>query len=526
MLDDVRGDPPGGGTARAGPHPGRTARGLRGAAIAGVLSLLLVAGTAALGPSAAVPPVGSGTPSPPWNLSGHPSPALVTGLLWAAAALGTVAVVLGLRGLRSGGSLAPRRVAAAAVAAVALLVVVPPLGSADHLSYAAYGRMAAQGADPYALPPDQWQGGNDPVAGGVQPPWQSTPSIYGPVATGVMAATSIAAGPVLRRTVWFWQLVCGAAFLLVGLLLDRAARGNPGVRCRAAVLWTLNPLLLWQLVLGAHVDVVAAALAVGGLVAGSRRPLLAGVLLGGAVGTKVPYALFALGPLWSLRTRPRAAAVPAIVLGLLGALAVLLPAYLLAGPHVVDQLGTASRYVSIATPWRAISNAVDLVAGQGALRPYVTPLALALGVALGVLLARRRLLPVARSTATTTEPLVPPEVAAVTTAFAAGWMLTAPYALPWYAALVWAPLALVPATFLDRALLAQLAVLTVAYVPGLVSGLGPDVETVTLGLRRYLAPLLLAAVVVAVVRWCLARPPDGVRRSWPSGVRAERDREQ
>ena len=58
-----------------------------------------------------------------------------------------------------------------------------------------------------------------------------------------------------------------------------------------------------------------------------------------------------------------------------------------------------------------------------------------------------------------------------------------------------AALALAPATFLDRALLAQLAVLAVAYIPGRVVGLTPCVETVTLGVRRFVAPVLLAAVV-------------------------------
>jgi hypothetical protein len=500
---------------RAGAEARVTAR---GAIVAGALSVGLLAGTAALGPSAAGPPVGPSTATPPWNLPIHPASALVTCLLWAAAGLGTLTVVLGLRALVGGVRPAPRTVAAIALAAVAALVVVPPLGSADHLSYAAYGRIAAQGGDPYAVAPDRWRGGTDPVVSGVQPPWQDTPSVYGPVASGVMAATSLVAGPSLRRTVWLWQLVCGAAFLTVAWLLDRATRGDPAASARAVVLWTLNPLLLGQLVLGAHVDVLAAALALGGLVAGARRPLLAGILLGAAVGTKLPYALFALGLLWGLRTAPRAAVVRALLPGLAGALGVLVSAHVVAGPHVFDQLSTASRFVSIATPWRAISNAVDLVAGQGALRPFVTVLALLLGMALGVLVLRRRLLPAVRAAdvagerATGGEPgpavPVPREVAAVTTALAAGWMLTAPYALPWYAAIVWAPLALVPATFLDRMLLAQLAVLAVAYVPGLVGGLDPAVETVTLGLRRYVAPLLLAAVVVAVLRWCRARDPD------------------
>ncbi len=252
-----------------------------------------------------MPPVGPRTVTPPWNVDLQPSSALVTALLWLAALLGALAVALGLRAVAAGVRPAPRRVAAAGLIAVAVLVAVPPLGSADHLSYVAYGRIAAEGGDPYAVPPSAWHGGTDPVVSGVRPPWQDTPSVYGPVATGVMTATAWLAGSSLRLSVWLWQLVTGAAFLAVGLLLDRATRGDPAARARAAVLWTLNPLLLWQLVLGAHVDVLAAAFAVGALVAGVRRPLLAGVLLGAATGIKAPYALAAVGLLWGLRAVPR-----------------------------------------------------------------------------------------------------------------------------------------------------------------------------------------------------------------------------
>jgi hypothetical protein len=304
--------------------------------------------------------------------------------------------------------------------------------------------------------------------------------------------------------VWLWQLVCAAAFVAVAWLLDRATRADGAARARAAVLWTLNPLLLGQLVLGAHVDVLAAALGVAGLVAGRRRPFLTGALLGAAVAVKPPYALFALALLWGLRGLPRLAVVRAVLLGLVGALLVVVPAYLAAGPHAFDQLSAASRYTSLATPWRALSNLADVLVSPGVLRPVVTPLALLLGLALGVLLARRRLRPPAADADPAATPAafaVPPGVAAVATALTAGWLLTAPYALPWYAALAWPALALVPAGALDAALLAQLAVLTVAYVPGRVVGLTPAVEEVTLGLRRYLAPLLLGALVVAVVRW-------------------------
>jgi hypothetical protein len=490
------------------------------AGVAGGGAVALLAGTAALGTSAAVPPVGGRTLLPPWDLGVGPPSELVTALLWLAAALGAVAVGAGLRAVAGGVRPRPRRVAALALTATAVLVVVPPLGSADHLSYAAYGRIAAQGGDPYLVPPRAWAGGADPVTAAVQPPWQDTPSVYGPVGTGAMAAVSLAAGSSVRLTVWLWQLVCGAAFLAVAWLLDRATRHDAVLRARAAVLWALNPLLLGHLVLGAHVDVLAAALAVAGLCSGIRRPLLTGVLLGAAVCVKAPYALYGFALLWALRGHSTGQALRIVGLGLAGVLGVVVPAHLAAGPHVFDQLSAASRFTSIASPWRALVNAADLIAA-GVLRPWVTALALAAGLALGAFVLRRRLLPlVTRAVDGPAEPLVPPAAAAVALALTAGWLLTAPYALPWYAALAWPALALAPATLLDRALLVQLAVLTVAYVPGRVVGLSPAVEAVTLGLRRYLAPVLLAVLLVAVVRWAWqARTPAPAGPAVPHGAR-------
>ncbi len=81
-----------------------------------------------------------------------------------------------------------------ACAAAVLAAFVPPLGSADHLSYAAYGRIAAAGGDPYSVPPVDWAGGHDPVTSAVEPPWTRTPSVYGPVATGRPGAHQPARG--------------------------------------------------------------------------------------------------------------------------------------------------------------------------------------------------------------------------------------------------------------------------------------------------------------------------------------------
>jgi hypothetical protein len=188
------------------------------------------------------------------------------------------------------------------------------------------------------------------------------------------------------------------------------------------------------------------------------------------------------------------------------ALAVLVPAHLWAGPHVFDQLRRASRFTSLATPWRAVADLTDLVLGPGAAGALVAPLALALaGLLIRPLWRRIRLVvppadgvPEALEPLDGIEPLDGPRAALVLTA---AWALTAPYALPWYDAMVWAPLTLAAATALDGLLLTRLAILALAYVPGRVLELTPAVETLTLGMRRYVAPVLVLAVIVAVVRW-------------------------
>lgn len=475
----------------------------RRAARYGSVAVLLLAGVAAAGDSAAVPGLGPRTALPPWDADLRPSSFLVTVLLVLAYGLGALAVALGLRALRQGaGALRPRWVAAAGLAAVALLVVVPPLGSADHLSYVAYGRIVAAGDDPYVVHPDLWRDGVDPVAGAVQPPWRSTPSVYGPVATAVQAAVAELGGGSLRRTVWLWQLVVGAAFLAVGAILDRLTRDDPRARARAAVLWLLNPLLLGQLVLGAHLDVLAAALALGVVALAARAPLVAGLLLGAAAGTKLPYAVVGLAAVWALRRLPLPLLLRHLGWGVLGAAAVLIPVHLWAGPHAFDQLGKAGRMVSLATPWRAVVDGAGLLVGSDTTRAVVTPLAGLLALWLVRRLARQ--LPwLPTSTvggSETAERAVVTDTARAAVVLSAAWVLTAPYALPWYDALVWAPLALAGASWLDGVLLVRLLTLAVAYVPGRVVGLSPTVEAVTLAVRSWFAPLAAVGILVVVVR--------------------------
>jgi hypothetical protein len=234
---------------------------------------------------------------------------------------------------------------------------------------------------------------------------------------------------------------------------------------------------------------------------------VAGALVGAAAGIKAPYALFALAVLWGVRRLPGPRAGRHAAYGLAGALAVLLPAYARAGPHALDQLDRASRMISLATPWRAIAAAVDAVLGPGTTRPVVVPIALVLAAALAALLARR-----VAALPTAARDTVTADATRAAVVLTTAWMLASPYALPWYDAMVWAPLALLAPSGLDVVLLGRLAALALAYVPGRVVGLSPPVETVTLGIRRFVAPIAVTAAVVAAARWAVGaegeRAPD------------------
>ena len=451
--------------------------------VAGLLALLsagLLIGTSAVGPSAASPSLGPATALPPYALGVHPSSGLVTVLLVVAYLVGGTAVALGLWTVRHG-AVVPRSWIVVAGCVAALAVLVPPLGSADHLSYAAYGRIAVQGGDPYVVPPVSWAGGLDPVTSAVEDPWTRTPSLYGPVATGLQALTSLVGGDSLRRTVWLWQLVCLASWLAVGVLLRR--RGGS----RGAWLWLLNPVLLGLLLVGAHVDLLAVALGLGALVLLPRRPLLAGVLLGAAVGVKLTLLLFAPAILYAL-WRNRSSWRP-VLLGAAGAVLVLVPSYVAAGSHAFDQLGQARRFVSLATPWRLL---VDAYGARG-LVLLVWPL---VAVGLMVLLARAVGPRPAGSDVTS-------DAARAAVVLGAGYVLAAPYSLPWYDAIAWAPLALAT-TGLDVLLLVRLVVLALAYVPGRVAGMSPQVHDLTLGYRREVAPWLGISLLLGLA-WLARR---------------------
>ena len=118
-------------------------------------------------------------------------------------------------------------------------------------------------------------------------------SVYGPFATLLQSLTSHLGGANLRETVWCWQVLVVLAWLAVRFLLLRAG----ATARRVDTLWTLNPLVFGVGVLGAHVDLVAAALGVAALVLAARSPLAAGLFAGLAVSCKITYGVVGLAVL-------------------------------------------------------------------------------------------------------------------------------------------------------------------------------------------------------------------------------------
>jgi hypothetical protein len=435
-----------------------------------------------------------GRGGPPWSLPGHPSPLLVVALTAAAIASGTASLALTLAAGRRGWRVRPVPLLAAGLLAVAALTLVPPFGSSDQLSYAAYGELAVTGHDPYAMTPAALAGRGDPVARAVTD-GRDRRSVYGPLATGGQALAALGGGNSARRTVFVLGLLNAAAFTGAGLLLHRLARGDRGRQQRAALLWGANPLLLLVLVAGAHVDSQGIVFAVAALAAFSvaRRQATAGrqaaaaagagALAGAGAAVKVTMALAGLGLalavlLEARAGRPAAGAAghggprPWALLGGLAAgfgaiaaaaLAVWEPGFLTPALHAAGQ-------VSIGSPWRAVRSALWPVTGEAVAEDAVQAGAIALAAVLLLIMLRAiaagpaggLLNSAGRAGTDPAAALVGAAVAAV----AVAWLFAWPYVLPWYDSLAWALLAAAPCSRLDGLLLARTTALALGYLPG------------------------------------------------------------
>lgn len=428
------------------------------AGVTGSVATMLAIGC--LGPSATQPKYGEPSLAPPWFVVVHPPDLLVYVLVIAALVFGAGGVGAALLAARRGWSPSPRMLLAGGAVATGLLLLVPPMGSTDVLHYAASGRIATLGADPYSVSPaDLARSGDSVGRHAMADMWSFLPSSYGPVATATQWLASQLGGASTLRTVWWIAAVNGVGFVTAGLLLDKLAGPDRARRVRAQLMWSLNPLLLWHLVVGAHVDGVAVLAAVVGLVAlTSRRsgPLwsggLAGAALALAASTKISYLILVPGFVWALRHDRRR-----LMAGAAGGAVVAAALYAPRFPESVLVPIQEGTRVMGASSWAPILQSLlgTPLSASGA-KFVITAASLIAFLVLAVLLARG--LP--RGYTDT----VAAQAARPTVAIVAAWLLTTPHAAPWYDVMAWVLVPLLPVCWFGPALLAHTALLSFGYL--------------------------------------------------------------
>jgi hypothetical protein len=478
--------------------PARPARLLTWAAAAGIVSSILIMMVASAARySAAVPPMPWPPGWPPLEIAGRLPVAGTYAALWAASLLGGCGVVAGLAAVSRGARFPARLLIAAAAVAVAVFAMLPPAGSTDTLNYATFGRIAVLGHNPYVMTPLQLEHTGDPIGKLAYMLWRRHGSLYGPLATLEQHAAALLGGTSVTRIVFWLKLWNAIVFLGVGLGLDRMVRSDPARRARAHLLWTLNPLLLWGLVEGGHLDVLAAAACVSGLIlVRSRRPggaagpapltaAAAGVLVGVGVDFMLTYLLLAAALAWALRRWPGALLAAAA-----GFCVAFVPPYLWAGTPLVHSMLARRGKVSADNFYQLF----DVAFRHGL--PPGPDLVVVLAVVAFALLLLWRL------------PDAVPELPAIQPALAIGiaWLFLWYYQLPWYDTMIIALLALYPASRLDYAVIVQLMAGTFAMMPG-----GSPFEPPAGWLRTFShdvwfagAPVVLLAAVVAVFLLCVS----------------------
>jgi hypothetical protein len=443
------------------------------------------------------PPLAMPASGPPWELPvRHASADVVTYVLWFAAVSGLGGVLAGLVAVRRGARLSARLLLVAGLITVAVLTVLPPAGSTDPLDYATYGRLLALGHSPYVYTPHYLRHLHSAFARSIPVIWSHYVSVYGPLATMEQFLAAKLGGSSPAVIVFWLKLWNSAAFALVAVAIHRVLRADPAQRLRGHLLWTLNPLLLWDLVEGGHLDVLAAAAGLFGLLvlgkqSEAERPALArvlaaGLLLGVAADLKINYALFGLGAAWALRRSPAALATAGAA-----ALAVLVPSYAWFGMPAVKALLGRRNQASADNFYRIILPT----------HHFLGFIAAVLVVAMAVLTLRR--LPPGDPARPTIRPTV---------ALAAAWLFLWPYQLPWYDAMIICVLVLYPATRLDWLVLARLTAGTIANMPGdPLLPRGHVLKLLDHFAVHVAAPLVILGAAVGLVALCWSgrwNPPD------------------
>ncbi|MDA8318336.1 MAG: hypothetical protein M0030_00770 [Actinomycetota bacterium] len=350
---------------------------------------------------------------------------------------GDVLACLGLAGMlwahSQGWRPDPRHLLAVSAGIVGVMVLLTPAGSSDTASYAAYGRIAAQGGNPYTVTPLAF--GDPAYTHVVGTAWQNQPSVYGPLATWIQAFAAWIGGPNPATTIWVLMIINGAVFIGIGYLLLKTS-DDP---VRATLFWAANPVLIQQLVSGGHLDTFVAAASICAIQVARRTTslwgdVLTGVMLGIAGGLKANAALIALGLAWPLLRRHewrRTAVIAAAALVTIGL------EYSSYGLSALKPLFGGLNLVGLPSPWWLFQVLGDLVLKPSTVHTLIS-------ITWPVLLLVVAWLIYQRISSDQPREIVAPF------ALSFAWILVAPWVLAWYAALAWVTLTQVPRNRMTR----------------------------------------------------------------------------
>jgi hypothetical protein len=441
---------------------GGASRGLVWTAAACItVSLLAMIVISVAGPSLTVPQMAHAPGfAPPWWVSVGLPRVYVFFTMWGIALVAAVGVGAGLLAVARGARPRVRPLLAASFIAIAALTVLPAAGSSDAQSYAIDGNMVVLRHSPYVWTPAQMVQLGDTLAVNGPPTWQRQLSDYGPVATGEELLSAELGGSSMALITFWLKLWTAIAFGAVVLLIDRLLRDDPAMRLRGHLLWSLNPLLLWEIVASGHIDGFAVAFGLAGLVllrTGKTaiqltlvRCAAAGALPGVAAATKSPFTLFLLGAVWGLRRSP---ARVACLIG--GWLWVVLTSYAIAGVPAIHVLFQRSHEATWDNPFAVLYRPFGLAGalGENDVPGFLFSVGLVVFIAVAALVLFRL-------------PDRVPGLPAVTPALALSlaWLFCWPFQRPWYDVMVIALLVLYPATKLDWVVLARLFFGAITYM--------------------------------------------------------------
>jgi hypothetical protein len=244
---------------------------------------------------------------------------------------------------------------------VVAFAVAPPLLSLDVFSYLSYARLGAlHGLNPYDFAPSAIP--HDAAADRVQD-YRDAASVYGPLFTVGSYPLGLIGVP---AGMWAMKALAAVSVLGVASLVGRIATLRGISSAPAAAFVALNPLVLVDVVGGAHNDgLMMLALVAGAALVMSARDATGGLAMAAAAAIKLPAAVAAPFAVLGTPDHRRARLLLGLGAGVLAAVAVALAVFGTAVVHGLDFLSGSQQRVSYhslpATAARGVGVDVDVM---------------------------------------------------------------------------------------------------------------------------------------------------------------------